>query len=330
MKFVDGTKAKSEIRKLLVDAKHIRIAVSYWGDGAVDALEIQRLNGRDIKIVCDLLSGACNPDEINKLRDVFGSDCVRKLAKLHAKVWIIDNHVILGSSNASTNGLTQEGREAEGLVEANVLVSDKESSSASFRAGVSHWFQDNIWRSATKITEHDMELARERWKIQRKTRPSPKHRTLLEALKVDPDIMKGKDVVIYAWPYHELDEAGKQGLEEERKDRDDDEIYCWDVTGMNDFEVPVGPGAYVIEFDLQSNGVPRSTGVVLSRILEENHMRTREDRKLLFCKIVKRIDGLSLGNIAAWQSAIARAVKSDGADGTLIIEVGAFARRYLT
>ena len=133
--------------------------------------------------------------------------------------------------------------------------------------------------------------------------------------------MKGKDVVIYAWPYHELDEAGKQGLEEERKDRDDDEIYCWDVTGMNDFEVPVGPGAYVIEFDLQSNGVPRSTGVVLSRILEENHMRTREDRKLLFCKIVKRIDGLSLGNIAAWQSAIARAVKSDGADGTLIIEV---------
>jgi hypothetical protein len=312
---------QTEIAKSLAAATRVRVAVAYWGDGAVERLGIRRLRNRDVKIVCDLRSGACNPDEVKTLRDALGPDNVLKLGRLHAKVWIIDCCAIVGSSNASANGLAQEATEADGLIEANVYVDDKECVS-----NLSHWFETKVLRFATRITDDDIKAARARWKIQHGTRPPPEQKTVLEALQCDTSSMDGRNVHVYAAQIEELDSKGQAALEEEQRIRNNNNILCWDVTGAPEEKLPTA-GAYVIEFDLEKR-IPSLTGVW--RILQEDQFVTRNGRTLLLCKEAKSIDGLRLGNTKAWVAAVARAIKSkDFVDGGYLREVGEFARNFL-
>ena len=68
-------------------------------------------SGKNVRIICDLLSGACNPVEIEKLKGLDGVR-VRTRDRLHAKVWIGGNDVIVGSANASHNGLPGDDEDA--------------------------------------------------------------------------------------------------------------------------------------------------------------------------------------------------------------------------
>jgi hypothetical protein len=312
---------QDEISTRLAAAAQIRIAVAYWGQGAIERLGLQKAKGRDIKIVCDLLSGACNPAESKKLRTIFGTDRVRKLSRLHAKVWIIDDCVILGSSNASANGLGQQGREASDLIEANVLIRDQTSV-----AQISQWYETKVWKTATEITDTDIKIARERCKVQYRTRPVPPGTTVLEALQGDLHAMDGRDIVVYAWHFEDLDKVGKAALREEQNLRGNDDIICWDVTGSKKNELPPA-GTHVIEFDLP-NEKPRFDGIY--RILLEDHISTRKGRDLLFRKKVARIEGLRVGDTKVWAEAIGRAIKARQGDGRILaMEVGEFARKYL-
>jgi hypothetical protein len=177
MKFIKSDDAKRELEILLSHAKRIRIAVAYWGQGVSERLGLLNLENCDIEVVCDLLSGACNPDELSMLRDTLGRSRVLKCPRLHAKVWIADGRCILGSSNASANGLAQQGLETDGLIEANVLIDDPPCVAA-----ISHWYETTVRKAATEISEKDLQLARARWKERRRITPSPDKPTLLEAL----------------------------------------------------------------------------------------------------------------------------------------------------
>lgn len=290
-----------EISRHLTEATQIRIAVAYWGKGAAERLGIKKLRNRDIRIVCDLLSGACNPDEVQKLIKVLGADRVRKLGRLHAKAWIIDKRAFVGSSNASSNGLAEDGREADALIEANVLIEDR-----SFLATIGQWYETTIWKAATAISDNDIKVARARWKIQYGTRPPPQQSTLLGALKADPSVMDGKDVWVYVWPIEDLDKAGKDAHRKEQEIRGNKEIECWDVTDEAERDLPP-PGAHIIEFDTHDR-IPRLEGIY--RILQEDHIARRNGRELLLCKKVKTIDGLRLGNRDTWETSVARAIRT--------------------
>ena len=111
MRFIKQDDTETEVGKLLSNAKRIRIAVAYWGAGVSKRIGLLGLNNCDIEIVCDLLSGSCNPDEVAKLRDTLGNDRVLKCPKLHAKVWLVEGSCILGSSNASAFRMSRASSE---------------------------------------------------------------------------------------------------------------------------------------------------------------------------------------------------------------------------
>ncbi len=145
MKFLTTSDTISEIRNLLNGGGVVRVAVSYWGDGAVDSLGITR--NQDLTIVCDVLSGGCNPAEIRKLLGVLGDKRVLTYDRLHAKVWLAAGSAIVGSSNASSNGLGFEGEEAASLVEANLVVDDRNA-----LAAMKKWWTEGILTGARAIT----------------------------------------------------------------------------------------------------------------------------------------------------------------------------------
>ncbi len=84
--------------------------------GQGESLGIQ--NDQNLTIVCDVRSGACNPAEICWLQNVLGTQRVRTFDRPHAKVWLGREMAIVGSANASANGLGFKGEEATTLVEA--------------------------------------------------------------------------------------------------------------------------------------------------------------------------------------------------------------------
>jgi hypothetical protein len=310
---------QSQICERLKVGTNIRIAVAYWGKGAIERLGIKELKRRDIKIVCDLLSGACNPDEVQELRDVLGRERVRKLSRLHAKVWIFDNCAVVGSSNASTNGLAQEGCEADGLIEANVLIDDEPRISK-----ISDWYENKVWRFASEITDTDLKTAQRKWKERFKKRPLPEQDTLLKALQANPSAMDGRDVWVCAWPWEDLDKTGKAALRDVQKDRENDNIFCWDVTDYKNANFPPA-GSYVIEFDLHSSG---SKSLQLSQILQDDPKVSQRGRMLLLRKAVKKIGDLPLGKSAVWAKAIER-FKSSRPGERYLDEVGKFYREFL-
>jgi hypothetical protein len=71
--FLSSLQMTAEVRQLVETSSKIRIAVAYWGSGAGERVRLGNLAGRDIIIVCDLMSGACNPSEIEELWKDLGS-----------------------------------------------------------------------------------------------------------------------------------------------------------------------------------------------------------------------------------------------------------------
>ena len=121
MKFLTENHTSAAIKDIFGDAEEIRIAVAFWGEGALKM--IGGLNGATttIRVLCNLDSGACNPVEIERLLAVAE---VKSHPKLHAKVYWTPKAMVLGSSNASTNGLWGEASETRGWREANLLIKD--------------------------------------------------------------------------------------------------------------------------------------------------------------------------------------------------------------
>jgi hypothetical protein len=66
MKFLDEVGALDKIQDLLRGTKEAKIAVAFWGRGAVETLGIDR-RALQVEIICNLDSGACNPAEIEGL-----------------------------------------------------------------------------------------------------------------------------------------------------------------------------------------------------------------------------------------------------------------------
>ena len=118
---VDFLKSRSEITKrirhLFGKADEICCIVAFWGRGADELfckLDEEKI-GR-VKIVCNLTSGGTNPREIEKLISKgFG---VKHCSILHNKVYWTSRGVVVGSANASANGLSLESVEQEGWLEA--------------------------------------------------------------------------------------------------------------------------------------------------------------------------------------------------------------------
>ena len=147
--------------------------MAYWGTGASKELGLDNRKG-PFRIICDLWSGRCNPAEIKKLLK-YGAE-IKTRDKLHAKTYCISDRVIIGSSNASTNGLGIEGSEARSNIELNAAIRD-----ADFVAAVRSWFEDE-WHKAEPVDSTSAEDARPFWEAAQRNRPTQTSKTLLQGL----------------------------------------------------------------------------------------------------------------------------------------------------
>ncbi len=137
-------------RKALKRAKSGVIAVPFWGKGAVRLLGLDA--GHAVRVICNLDHPGCNPFAIEEL-------CkhkvkVRTHRRLHAKLYATDAVAIVGSSNASSNGLTVEGKEAQGWFELNVA-----SGEAGFVASVLAEFE-TLWDSEETVSVSAVDINR--------------------------------------------------------------------------------------------------------------------------------------------------------------------------
>ena len=163
MHFLTGVDIQNQVRTITSRSGEVMAAVAYWGKGAA---ERTGLSGHQdptcVRIICDLLSGACNPNEIQALQQLGFS--IKTLDRLHAKVWIGGDDVIVGSANASQNGLLGEGEKAaDANVEAAVLSHDP-----GLARRLAAWFELQ-WGASSDIEKRHLVRARQIWKRHRQS-----------------------------------------------------------------------------------------------------------------------------------------------------------------
>ena len=193
MRFLTGTDIQREVVKIMSRTGEVMAAVAYWGDGASQRTGITKKKSRNkARIICDLLSGACNPAEIEKLMKLGVQ--VKTLDRLHAKIWIGGDDVILGSANASKNGLPDTDQDtANSNVEAAILSSDQ-----SLSQEIQGWFETR-WQASTAIDKELLDRARTAWEHRKRFSGRAFTTTLMHKFWIPqpPDRFSGLRLVAY-------------------------------------------------------------------------------------------------------------------------------------
>lgn len=211
--FISGDDNTKAIKEIFKTKEMLKCAVAFWGEKAWELLKDSK---QEIRIICNLESGATNPFLIERLRGEKKNIRIRTQHNLHAKVYFTGNQAIVGSSNTSANGLSLEDEEAAGYIEASVITSDKKIIDS-----INSWFEE-LWENAYEIDKNLLQEAIEKWKNRRNNRPHRKNtqiksHSLLDALRENPENFKGRRV-FFAF-YHkriskEANEAYLQAEEE--------------------------------------------------------------------------------------------------------------------
>lgn len=137
----------------VIGGRDRRCAVAFWGLGVEGILNVADEGCGPVRIVCDLSMGGSNPDALRAL-GAPDEPSIRHRDGLHAKIYLSDRGAVVGSANASENGLGF-GPGGPGLVEA-----------ATFHApgsptweGAASWFE-RLDAEATQVDEAALVRAR--------------------------------------------------------------------------------------------------------------------------------------------------------------------------
>ncbi len=145
MQFLEGAKLSAAMHRLATSGAELKVAIAYWGDDALTLLGLDP-SRTDVEIVCCLSGGKSSPTVIRH----FG-DRATQNDRLHAKVVWSPMGAIVGSANASSNGLPQEETASVNLIEAGIYVEDGPTLKS-----IRKWF-DALPRR--KISEGDLRAA---------------------------------------------------------------------------------------------------------------------------------------------------------------------------
>jgi hypothetical protein len=191
--FLNETAALVVIRSILSKTDTATLVVAFWGAGAIESLGLDK-KWKSLRVVCNLDSGACNPDEIGRLTKLTNVD-VRTDWRLHGKVYMAPDALVMGSSNASGNGLVIEGAAALGWAEANIVSRDP-----GLIAQLSGWC-DERFSQAIEVDQHQLDLARVTWKARRNFAPvqGPLTSDLLDLARRQPDHPAFDSIKVVQW-----------------------------------------------------------------------------------------------------------------------------------
>lgn len=160
--FVHSAEYKKAVEDIAAEDGELLLAVAFWGRGA-EALLAGR-KGRPTRAICNLKSGATNPETVEALRKIKGLK-LKQHDTLHAKAIASEKTGLVGSANFSANGLNLEGEEQTGWDEAGLLTTDP-SEVESIRG----WLE-RLWKKARPISDEDIEAAKALWQKRRASRP---------------------------------------------------------------------------------------------------------------------------------------------------------------
>ncbi|WP_308721294.1 phospholipase D family protein [Komagataeibacter xylinus] len=119
--------------------------------------------GGHARIICNLASGATNPDAVRELQK--HNHDVRQNSRLHSKVYLGGGKALTASANLSANGLGFEDTEVAHWIEAGCYTEDVN--------GVANWFEE-LWNDpqTAPITNSDLQVAETLWKQRRSFKPT--------------------------------------------------------------------------------------------------------------------------------------------------------------
>ncbi len=289
---LSGPAAERTVRCFLRRCGRARLAVAYWGAGAARRLGLAEAvaNGSDIEIICDVLSGGCNPDEVAELIGLLGSKKVRSKDGLHAKVWITDKGCLLGSSNSSANGLGHEGDETRGLIEANLAYG---SPSEGALAAWDNWYEQNASRGSQPVSDAMLEIARERWLSRRSIRDGAPNTgrangSLLAMLVSDPGYFQDKPFEVAIYSQAELSAVAEDGLASAQAALGitDGSLLCYEQWRL-------APGTYVLDMNWDAKA-RNATSPGLWRILTDRPYRRLKGTSITLCMKARAFEGLTI------------------------------------
>lgn len=241
MQFLDEVGALVKIREIFRSATTAKIAVAFWGQGAIEALGLARPE-LEVDVVCNLDSGACNPLEIEKLRWIRPHLPVRSDPRLHGKLYWTPDGLVLGSSNASTNGLAVVDG-LGGWAEANVFSDDPAMVAAALA-----WFESRK-SNAYEITGTHLRLAEQTWLDRSRIAPTGMELTtdLGAAVRSSPEHVAWNKVKLAIYS-EGLSVAGERALKADRKANP--ALGKFDV--YEGWQNEIGAGDWLLDFELDA------------------------------------------------------------------------------
>jgi hypothetical protein len=170
---------------------------------------------------------------------------LRKLDKLHAKLYCTPGGVLIGSSNASADGLGQEGAELSGTVELNTFIAAE-----AFAAEAEAWF-DERWKAAQPIYEAIIESIRHLYERNRAHReqnptlnadlpPNMPERELAERILMR-FLEKAKEIQAEAWRTDVTPVTAAQLMDTDPKWRADYTQFVGDPYGNGERKRKINP-----------------------------------------------------------------------------------------
>jgi hypothetical protein len=165
------------VGRLATKTRRMDLAVAFVGPDWRDALA--NFNG-NLRVLCWLSSTNTNPYAVRQLMKRPRTE-VRQRNRMHAKVYVADFAVVVGSANLSAKALSE--LEVSGQDEAAVLVKDRKT-----RNTIANWFRD-LWDApgTKRITNNDLRRAAEAYRKAHKARqPSRAGSQRADGLSIRP------------------------------------------------------------------------------------------------------------------------------------------------
>lgn len=102
--FLAGNDLSYRIKKVC-SGDDVKCAVAFWGNNAeVTLFHPPQIDAKKFKIICDISMGGTNPETIKQLGAPENPN-LKHIEGLHAKVYISNSGCVIGSANASDNGV---------------------------------------------------------------------------------------------------------------------------------------------------------------------------------------------------------------------------------
>lgn len=271
IRFLTEKQVPDVVEELLTNNNEACFAVAFWGKGAKKALGIKAGMKGHLKIICNLKSGACNPDEVRALMMCAE---VRMHPQLHAKIYWTPSAVVVGSSNASTNGLVVEDSGLKGWLEGNLLTDDGDV----LRNIKAHL--EAMWKEAKEISPDDLAIAQAQWDERTKLRPPLQpvsRRSLLAAYREVPSDPRWKKVKLVVYR-HGLDTQSQQTLKAFKEDTQNkkankkDKLNIKNAWGYQGFDGKFKKEDWIVDIDARNPDKPIVFGCaeIGSRLIKIN------------------------------------------------------------